>query len=75
MCFLYFMNLRNTMYKLQMALNMGGRLVKINQFQTWIEEQKRMVTKFVIIENGETILETYKTVEVVKALSDMLGGD
>lgn len=69
------MNLRNTMYKLQMALNMGGRLVKINQFQTWIEEQKRMVTKFVIIENGETILETYKTVEVVKALSDMLGGD
>lgn len=63
------------MYKLQMALNMGGRLVKINQFQTWIEEQKRMVTKFVIIENGETILETYKTVEVVKALSDMLGGD
>ena len=63
------------MYKLQIALNMGGRLVKINQFQTWIEEQKRMVTKFVIIENGETILETYKTVEVVKALSDMLGGD
>lgn len=63
------------MYKLQMALNMGGRPVKINQFQTWIEEQKRMVTKFVIIENGETILETYKTVEVVKALSDMLGGD
>ncbi len=63
------------MYKLQMALNTRGRPVKINQFQTWIEEQKRMVTKFVIIENGETILETYKTVEVVKALSDMLGGD
>lgn len=63
------------MYKLQTALNIGGRPVRINQFQTWIADQKRMVTKFVVIENGETILETYKTADVVQALADMLGGD
>ena len=63
------------MYKLQTALNIGGRQVRINQFQTWIADQKRMVTRFVVIENGETILETYKTADVVQALADMLGGD
>jgi hypothetical protein len=64
------------MYKLQTALNMGGRRVKINQFQSWAESQKRMVTKFVITENGKTILETFQTVEAVRTLADMLqGGD
>lgn len=69
------MNLRKTMYKLQTALNMSGRRVKINQFQSWSDLQKRMVAKFVIIEDGETVLETYQTVEAVKTLADMLGGD
>ena len=69
------MNIRRTMYKLQTALNMRGRRVKINQFQSWSDLQKRMVTKFVIIEDGDTILETYHTAEAVKALADLLGGD
>ncbi len=69
------MNLRRTMYKLQTALNMRGRRVKINQFQSWSELQKRMVTKFVIIEDGETVLETYQTAEAVKTLAGLLGGD
>ena len=69
------MNLRKTMYKLQTALNMSGRRVKINQYQSWSDLQKRMVTKFVIIEDGETVLETYQTVEAVKTLANMLGGD
>ena len=50
------------------------RRVKINQIQTWSENLGRMVTKYMIMENGIVLLETYKTEEAVKALADMLGG-
>jgi hypothetical protein len=68
------MNVRKTMYKLQTALNLSGRRVKINQIQIWSELRQRMVTKYVIIENGKTVLETFQTADAVKALVDMLGG-
>lgn len=68
------MNIRKTMFKLQTALNMRGRRVRINQIQSWSELRQRMVTKYVIIENGETVLATYQPAEAVKALADMLGG-
>lgn len=62
------------MFRLQTALNAKGRRVKINQMQTWSEVQKRMVTKYMIMENNAVLLETYKTEEAVKALAEMLGG-
>ncbi len=68
------MNLKRTIYKLQTALCCKGRKVKINQLQSWSEKHERMVTKFVIIENGEIILSTYQAAEAVKMLANMLGG-
>lgn len=69
------MNLRKVLFKLQVAVNMKkDRRVKINQIQTWSENLGRMVTKYMIMENGIVLLETYKTEEAVKALADMLGG-
>lgn len=59
--------------------------MKINQFQSWSEKKRRMVTKFVISErktvDGKTkdvaIMDTYQQSEVVKALAALLnsGGD
>lgn len=70
------MNIRQTMYKIQTALNLSGRRIKINQFQSWSEQQKRMVTKYVITENGATIIESYHAAEVVQKLAELLqGGD
>lgn len=70
------MNIRQTMYKIQTALNLSGRRIKINQFQSWSEQQKRMVTKYVITENGATIIESYHAAEVVQTLAELLqGGD
>ena len=60
---------------MQTAINLTGRRVKINQIQTWSDKLERMVTKYMIIEDGAVILETYKTEEAVKCLVDMLGGE
>lgn len=69
------MNLRQVLFKLQLAVNQQkDRRVKINQIQTWSEKHGRMVTKYMIMENGIVLLETYRTEEAVKALADMLGG-
>ena len=79
-------NLRQLMYKLQTALNLRGRMVRINQFQAWSEKQQRMVTKYVVCEkrmvNKKTkdvaILESYQMADVVVGLAAMLketGGD
>lgn len=76
------MNLRQTMYKLQTALCLKGRYIKINQFQHYSDKAGRMVTKYVLQEkrdcNGKmknvTILETYQQVEAVKFLAEMYGG-
>jgi hypothetical protein len=75
-CIINIMNIRQTMYKLQTALNLSGRRIKINQFQSWSELQKRMVTKYVITENGATIIESYHAAEAVQTLAELLqGGD
>ena len=63
------------MFRLQTAINLQqDRRIKINQIQTWSEKMGRMVTKYLIMENGIVLLESYKTEEVVKALAEMLGG-
>lgn len=71
--------------KLQTALCMQGRYIRINQYQHYSEKKERMVTKFVlsekrIIDGKErpvTVLESYQMAEVVKTLAGMLdtGGE
>ena len=69
------MNLRRVLFKLQTAINtQQDRRIKVNQIQTWSEKLGRMVTKYMIVENGLVLLESYKTEEVVKLLVEMLGG-
>lgn len=74
------MNYHVTARKLQTALSMRGRHIKINQFQSYSEKAERMVTKFVVCEkqciDGKmkdvAICETYRMVDVVKALAHIL---
>ena len=62
------MNLKRLAYKLQTALLQQGMKVKINQFQSYSEQNKRMITKYVLtipIESGnqiknKTVLESYR---------------
>lgn len=67
------MNIRRTMYKLQTALCQKGVFVKINQQQHYSERSERMVTKYILKNGKETILETYQQADVVKALAEMYG--
>ncbi len=76
------MNLKRLMYKLQTALLCKGVKVKINQFQSYSEESKRMITKYVLtvtkqegdkIKN-EKLLESYRLSEVVQKLAELLRG-
>ena len=78
------MNLKRTAYRLQTALIRRGRLIKINQYQTYAEKTGRMVTKTVCCEKrmtdgkmkNVTVCESYHMADVVKALSALLdGGD
>lgn len=70
------MNARRTMYKLQTALCAKGTRIKINQQQYWNDEAKRMITKYVVKEDGiwEPLLESYKPHEVVQFLVELLNG-
>ena len=68
------MNLRQTMFKLQTALNRSGRRVKINQIQSWSEAKNKMVTKYVVSEDGDVIIASYQTAVIVKALADIYNG-
>ena len=76
------MNLRNIVYKLQKALCLKGRYIKINQIQFYSEKLNKMSTKFVLKEsvniNGKkkdvTLLETFRMIEVVNFLIVMLDG-
>ena len=69
--------------KLQTALLQQGMKVKINQFQSYSEQNKRMITKYVLtipIESGnqiknKTVLESYRLSEVVQKLAELLRGD
>lgn len=76
------MNLKRLMYKMQTALLCKGVKVKINQFQSYSEESKRMITKYVLtvpkqegdkIKN-EKLLESYRLSEVVQKLAELLRG-
>lgn len=76
------MNLKRLMYKLQTALLCKGVRVKINQFQSYSEQSKRMITKYVLtipkqhgdkIKN-EKLLESYRLSEVVQKLAELLWG-
>ena len=76
------MNLKRLMYKMQTALLCKGVKVKINQFQSYSEQSKRMITKYVLtvpkqegdkIKN-EKLLESYRLSEVVQKLAELLRG-
>lgn len=78
------MNIRSTAYKLQKALLMQGRKIKINQVQAYSSKSERMVTKYIVIESKElpsgriknkTLMETYSMVDVVKLLAFLYRGD
>lgn len=70
------MNIRRTMYKLQTALCAQGVRVKINQRQRWSDRTEKMVTRYIVVLDGDTIIETYHPHEVVIALAELLtGGD
>lgn len=80
--YVYVMNLKRLMYKLQTALLCKGVRVKINQFQSYSEQSKRMITKYVLtipkqhgdkIKN-EKLLESYRLSEVVQKLAELLWG-
>ncbi len=79
------MNLHAIARKLQTALAIRGRHIKINQFQSYSERSERMVTKFVVCEKRKiedkekdvVICSSYKMADVVKSLAALLndGGD
>ena len=76
------MNLFALARKLQRALILQGRPIKINQTQVWIEDTKRMATKYTVKEQktvkgkmkDEVLMDSYKLAEVVKYLADLLSG-
>lgn len=70
------MNIKRLMYKLQTALCAKGVRVKINQRQHWSDHAGKMVTRYIVQEDGcgEPLLETYKPHEVAMALADLLNG-
>lgn len=78
------MNIRTTVYKLQKALLMQGRKIKINQIQAYSQKVGKMITKYIVIESreledgrtkNETLLETYSMVDIAKLLTLLYRGD
>ena len=78
------MNIRSTVYKLQKALLMQGRKIKINQIQAYSPKAGKMITKYIVIESrelkdgrtkNETLLETYSMVDIAKLLALLYRGD
>lgn len=78
------MNLKGIAYKLQKALCLRGRYIKINQTQFYSEERGRMSTKFILKEKrvvdddgnakDVTLLETFRIIDIVNYLAEELGG-
>ena len=74
--------LKSIANKLQKALTMNGRYITINQNQFYSEKLEKMCTKYVLKEKTEiddkmqnvTLLETFRIVDVVKFLADLLNG-
>ena len=74
--------LKSIANKLQKALTMNGRYITINQNQFYSEKLEKMCTKYVLKEKEEiddkmqnvTLLETFRMVDVVNSLADLLNG-
>ena len=74
--------LKSIANKLQKALTMNGRYITINQNQFYSEKLEKMCTKYVLKEKTEiddkmqnvTLLETFRMVDVVDFLADLLNG-
>lgn len=74
--------LKSIANKLQKALTINGRYITINQNQFYSEKLEKMCTKYVLKEkteiDGETknviLLETFRMVDVVNFLADLLNG-
>lgn len=74
--------LKSIANKLQKALAMNGRYITINQNQFYSEKMEKMCTKYVLKEKIEidgktkdmTLLETFRLVDVVNFLADLLNG-
>ena len=60
------MNMQKLIRKLQTALCIQGRKIRINQHQHYSDKQERMVTKYVLSEE-KIIKEKQKTVEIATA--------
>ncbi len=68
--------------RLQTALCMQGRRIRINQYQHYSEKAERMVTKYVLSMEQDSggrrrsvvILETYRLAEVVQVMAGLLNG-
>ena len=76
------MQLNRLVCRLQMALCMQGKKVRINQYQHYSQKAERMVTKYVLSmecftggkRRNVVILETYRLAEVAQALAGLLDG-
>lgn len=74
--------LKSIANKLQKALTMNGRYITINQNQFYSEKLEKMCTKYVLKEKmgidgkmqNVTLLETFRMVDVVNFLADLLNG-
>ena len=74
--------LKSIANKLQKALAMNGRYITINQNRFYSEKLEKMCTKYVLKEKTEidsetknvTLLETFRMVDVVNFLADLLNG-
>ena len=74
--------LKSIANKLQKALTLNGRYITINQNQFYSEKLEKMCTKYVLKEKVEiddkmknvTLLETFRIVDVVNFLADLLNG-
>ena len=74
--------LKSIANKLQKALTMNERYITINQNQFYSEKLEKMCTKYVLKEKVEiddkmqnvTLLETFRLVDVVNFLADLLNG-
>ena len=74
--------LKSLANKLQKALSMNGRYITINQNQFYSEKLGKMCTKYVLKERtgiddknkNVTLLETFRLIDVVNFLADLLNG-
>ena len=74
--------LKSIANKLQKALTLNGRYITINQNQFYSEKLEKMCIRYVLKEKMEiddkmqnvTLLETFRMVDVVNFIADLLNG-